>query len=160
MGSPFSPGRAMLRLSNFAFICLAVLLSNPAALAASSIETASTCLTDSTNGRDRKELVKWIFLAMSKHPEISELASATPANDEESNRRVGKLVTRLLAEDCASEVKAMISEHGPGSLSQAFEVLGRVAMQELMTQPDVNAAFSGLDRFTDQARINRAIGAN
>lgn len=149
----------MLRPSSFAFICLTLLLSNPAA-AVSSIDTASTCLTDSTNGRDRKELVKWMFLAMSKHPEISELAASTSVDDEESNRRVGKLVTRLLAEDCASEVKAMVSEHGPGSLSQAFEVLGRVAMQELMTQPDVNAAFSGLDRFTDQARINRAIGAN
>ncbi|HQZ61820.1 MAG: hypothetical protein WAU14_07195 [Dokdonella sp.] len=158
MDFPIFSGHTMLRPSSIAFILLALLLSD-SAVAVSSIESASTCLTDSTNGRDRKELVKWIFLAMSKHPEISGLASSTPANDEESNRRVGKLVTRLLAEDCALEVKAMVSEHGPASLSQAFEVLGRVAMQELMTQPDVNAAFSGLDRFTDQARINRAIGA-
>lgn len=158
MGSPSCSGHAMLRLSSFAFICLVLLLSDPAA-AGSSIDTASTCLTDSTNGRDRKELVKWVFLAMSKHPEIGDLAASTPVDDEDSNRRVGALVTRLLAEDCPAEVRAMVAEHGSGSLAKAFEVLGRVAMQELMSHPDVNAAFSGLDRFTDQPRINNALEA-
>jgi hypothetical protein len=47
----------------------------------------------------------------------------------------------------------MLKEHGPSSISKAFEVLGRVAMQELMSHPDVEAAFSGLDQYTDKARL-------
>ena len=142
-------------MSRFSCVGVAAILFvlSASASASPSIDAASACLTDSTTGRDRKDLVKWIFLAISKHPEIRELASATPENDEDSNQRVGELITRLLADDCASEVSVMVAEHGAGSLSKAFEVLGRVAMQELMSHPDVNSALTGLDRYMDQARI-------
>lgn len=126
---------------------------SPSAFASSTMESASTCLTDSTSGRDRKELVKWIYLAMSKHPEISSLSAATPEDDERSNRRVAELFTRLIADDCPAEINAMVSEHGPQSISLAFEVLGRVAMQELMVHPDVSAVFSELERYSDSDRI-------
>ncbi len=125
----------------------------PVIAAGTSVEDASTCLTDSTSGRDRKDLVKWIFLAISKHPEISSLASSGPADDEESNRRVGELFTRLIADDCPAEINKMITEHGASSISLAFEVLGSVAMQELMVHPDVQGVFSGLEKYSDQERI-------
>lgn len=135
-------------------LLLAALLTlSPAAFASSTVESASTCLTDSTSGRDRKDLVKWIYLAMSKHPEIRGSSASAAKDDEESNRRVGQLFTRLVADDCPAQIKAMVSEHGADSLSLAFEVLGRVAMQELMAHPDVTSAFSGLEKYTDQDRI-------
>ena len=90
---------------------------------------------------------------MSRHPELSVLAASTAEDLEKSNRRAGELFTRLIADDCPAEIGALIAEQGPGSISLAFEVLGRVAMQELMNQPDVQAVFSGLERYTDQGRI-------
>jgi hypothetical protein len=135
-------------------LLLPVLLAiSPPSFASSSIEKASTCLTDSTSGRDRKDLVKWIYLAMSKHPEIRSHSSASARDDDESNRRVGELFTRLIADDCPAEINAMVSEHGIKSISLAFEVLGRVAMQELMAHPDVQSVFAGLDAHSDQSRI-------
>lgn len=138
-------------------LSLASLFAADSAVASDSIDAASSCLTDSTTGRDRKDLVRWIFLAMSKHPEIEQLAASTTAIDEESNKVVGALFTRLVADDCATEIRAMIAEHGPASLSKAFEVLGRVAMMELMAHPNVNGTFSGLDRYTDQERISEVL---
>jgi hypothetical protein len=133
-------------------LCLGV-AAPTVAQSVSSIDAAGTCLADNTSGRDRKDLVMWVFLAMSKHPEIRTASAATPKMDDDSNRMVGALFTRLVAEDCRSEIRAMIKEHGPSSISKAFEVLGRVAMQELMSHPDVESAFSGLDQYTDKAKL-------
>jgi len=128
-------------------------VAESSAQSTSTIDAAGTCLADNTSGRDRKDLVKWIFLAMSKHPEISAVSAATPKMDDDTNRKVGTLFTRLVAEDCRTEIRAMVKEHGPSSISKAFEVLGRVAMQELMSHPNVEASFSGLDQYTDKAKI-------
>lgn len=139
------------------FLAAAALLLPTPSIASTTVETAGTCLTDSTSGRDRKDLVTWIYLAMSEHPEISALSAASAEAVEQSNERTAALLTRLIVEDCPDQMRAMVAEHGASSISLAFEVLGRVAMQELMAHPDVNAAFGGLDRYADQARINQAL---
>lgn len=145
-------------------VCLAallgLLLTPPVLASGSSIEVAATCLTDSTSGRDRKDLVKWIFLAMASHPEISALAVAEPATVEDSNARVGALMTRLVAEDCAEQMRQMLAEHGSTSMTTAFETLGGVAMDELMAHPDVSKAFADLERHFDQAKIDAALSAD
>ncbi len=146
-------------MNRLLFSCFAVFLAiAPVAHGSSSVEAASTCLRDSTSGRDRKDLAKWLFLAMSKHPEIRYLANASAEADEESNVLAGALITRLIADDCPIEISAMVAEHGASSVSLAFEVVGRVAMEELMAHPDVAAVFTGLDRYADQDRIARVVG--
>ena len=125
--------------------------------ATDSVAKAGVCLTDHTTGRDRKELVKWMFLAMSKHPEIKALSASNSDDDARSNKIVGALFTRLMSEDCADEISQMLAEHGPGSISKAFEMLGAMAMSELMTDAQVSAAFGELNKYTDQAKISAAI---
>ena len=134
-----------------------LILCSAGASASPSIDAAAQCLTDSTNGRDRKALVRWIFAAISQHPAINDLSAVTPAQLEDSHREAGQLFTRLIAEDCAKQIRAMIAENGPGSISKAFEVLGSVAMQEMMTNQKVGAAIAGLEKHSDQARISEAI---
>ena len=136
-------------------LCLIALLLPMVAHAGPATDRAATCLTDSTSGKDRKALVKWMFLAISKHPEISSLSAATAEMDTQSNQEVGQLYTRLIADDCAVEIKAMVEADGPASIAKAFEVLGGVAMQELMEHPEVEKAFSHLDTHMDQERIRQ-----
>ena len=123
------------------------------AYAQSSVEVAGTCLTDHSSGSDRKLFVKWMFIAMAKHPEIADLATVGADTEASINTQVGGLVTRLLTDDCGPELRTMIQEHGPSSLTKAFEVFGRVAMIELMSNPQVGAAMSALDQYTDQQKI-------
>lgn len=125
---------------------------------ADSIEDATNCLVNKTNGEDRKALVTWVYLAMSKHPEISALSAITPDREQTINQNVGKTMTRLLADDCGAPMKAMFAEHGPSSIAQPFEVLGKVAMQELMTDPAVNQVFSNISQHIDQERVEQALG--
>lgn len=138
------------------FVALSLSISSIGA-ANEAIDNVSVCLTNSTSTNDRADLVKWIFVAMSKHPQLSALSGSTPEQDEAAIRRAGQLFTRLIADDCATQIRAMVAAHGEQSLSVAFEVLGRVAMQDLMTHPDVQAVFTGLDRYADQQRIDRVI---
>lgn len=101
--------------------------------------------------------MKWVFISLSKHPEINQLSAVTPEVELETNRAVGNLVTRLMTDDCGAELKAMAQEHGVSSISNAFEVFGRVAMMELMADPKVGSAMSSIEQFIDSERIQEAL---
>src|SRR5687767_15053992 len=79
-----------------------------------------SCLADATSGKDRKDLAKWIFLAMAAHPDMKEHAGATYAPAaEESSRRMAAMVVRLLADNCLKETRAVVAA---GQVAQSFEV--------------------------------------
>lgn len=130
------------------------LLGSPVAFAGPSETAAATrCLADNTTGRDRKDLARWIFLAMATHPEIKEMSKATAPQHEQSQRAVAGLFSRLVGDVCAAEVRALVKSEGPGALGKPFEVLGQLAMQELMTNGDVKASIGGFERFIDRAKV-------
>lgn len=52
----------------------------------------------------------------------------------------------------------MIAESGVGSISTAFEFLGKAAMQELMSHPQVNSSMSSLSQYVDEARVQAVVG--
>lgn len=135
---------------------LALLLAQ-AAVAGNYADAANTCFADNTSGKERKELARWIFLAIAAHPDLRELSSATREANDQSSRTVGKLVTRLVAESCAKEVQAVVKYENSESLRSTFQFLGKLAMQELLTNPDVNSAISGFEKYLDQAKINASL---
>lgn len=117
-------------------------------------EPLGKCLADNTTGKDRKDLARWIFVAMAAHPEISELANANAAAAEQTSRAMGQLVTRLLTQACVKEVQAAAKAGGTVAMRQAFETLGQVAMMELTSNRDVAASISGFERYVDRAKIS------
>lgn len=139
----------------------AVLALSLPALAQPQSDALGTCLADNTSGRDRKDLARWVFLAMAAHPEMKEYSSANAsAAVDESARSIAALVTRLLTDSCAKEAKAAIQ--GGGSPRQsfvlAFESLGRLAMQELMADQSVTQTMGLFERYLDQKRFEQALG--
>ena len=121
------------------------------------VESLGRCLTDNTSGKDRKELAQWLFAAMTAHPEMRPLSSATKDDIDRTSRTAAALFTRLLAENCSKEVKAAVQSGGRVAIQAGFQVLGQVAMQELMTNPDVGAAMGVLDRYIDRSKIDAAL---
>jgi len=111
-------------------------------------------LADNTTGKDRKDLAKWIFLAMAAHPEIKQYTNATTSTGaEESSRTFGALITRLLTDSCASETRAVVKGEGSAALKLAFEKLGQLAMQELMSDRSVTESMGLFERYLDQKRF-------
>lgn len=141
-------------MSRSALVLIAMLLLSAGAQAQSQADTLGNCLADSTSGKDRKALATWVFLAMAAHPEIKQFASAAvpPASDD-SARWMAALVTRLLTESCVNEAKAAMSTGGSTALPLAFQKLGQLAMQELMTDKSVQESMGLFERYLDQSKF-------
>jgi hypothetical protein len=120
-------------------------------------ESLGRCLTDSTTGKERKDLARWLFTAMAAHPEIRAMSKVTETDADQVTRSAAATFTKLLAETCAKETKAAVAEGGPAALQAGFGVLGQMAMQELMSNPQVAAAMGGLDKHMDRAKIEAAL---
>ena len=116
-------------------------------------DALSRCLADNTTGRDRKELARWVFVAMAAHPEIQDLAGQTGKAREDTSRYVGGLVTRLLTESCTQEARTAFQSEGSAAFKVAFGSLGQLAMQELMTNPQVSSSFSNIEKYVDQKKL-------
>ena len=114
------------------------------------------CLVDSLNGKERKMLAKWIFLSMSSHPDIKPYANATEEDIDGSDRFVGELITRLLTENCPEQLKAAIKVN-PQAIEKSFELVGQVAMQELMNNQETVQALTKYVQYTDQQKLKKLL---
>ncbi|EKO3420442.1 hypothetical protein KW497_05295 [Vibrio fluvialis] len=119
-----------------------------------SVGKLQSCLTDSMNGRERKELAKWVFFAMASHYEIKSYANVTAGDKDQSSQYMGKLVTRLLAQDCYEQTKLAYSEYGPAAIQQAFSVVGEVAFSELMGDQNVQSYMGAFEKYLDQEKLH------
>ncbi|WP_346837970.1 hypothetical protein [Microbulbifer sp. SAOS-129_SWC] len=111
------------------------------------------CLTDSLTGKERKTLAKWIFFAIAAHPEIKSYAKMTDKDQDQANRFVGNLVTRLITEDCPNQAKRALKEDGGQAFEQAFGLVGKVAMRELMADKHVVQSVSGFEKYLDKDKF-------
>ncbi len=139
------------------FLC-AALLFQQSAIAGPASDALSVCLADNTSGKDRKDLARWIFLAMSVHPEIRGLSSATVATRTEADKTMAALVTRLLTVNCEKQTKDVSALEGNAGMFTAFKSLGEVAMRELMSNPDVTASVGGYAKYLDQKKLESVLG--
>ncbi|MDZ7812368.1 MAG: hypothetical protein U5L74_04330 [Ideonella sp.] len=140
-------------------IAAAVLLvATPSAtVAQTTTESLGRCLGDNTSGKERKDLARWLFTAMSNHPDMKLIAKVSEADQDQATRSAAALFTRLLSETCAKEAKAAVAEGGPVAMQAGFEMLGRLAMMELMSNRDVAAAMGSLEKNMDRAKIEAAM---
>ncbi len=143
-----------MKFSIKAFTLLIGLIIAAPAFAASPTNVFATCLVDNLNGKERKSLAKWIYLAMAAHPEIKPLSSASEADIQKSDKYIGKLITKLLTVDCPSELNTA-SKSNPRALQNGFGLVGKVAMQELMSNKNVTKALTNYIKYADLDKIKK-----
>jgi hypothetical protein len=59
----------------------------------------------------------------------------------------------IRTETCSEQAKEAVKTEGAGSFEAAFNVLGRLAMQELMTDPSVRASISNYTKYLDRSKF-------
>ena len=150
----------MLKFLRTCVISLIVIIPNavfaqPATTYSAQSATAvfANCLVDNLNGKERKDLAKWIFFAMAAHPEIHQYLKASSKTVEASDKYVGKLITRLLTKNCPTELRRA-HQADPRAIRAGFQLVGQVAMQELMTNQNVMKAITNYGKYTDEAKID------
>ena len=129
------------------------------AAAQTETDVLASCLVDELNGKERKQLAKWIFFAIAAHPEIKPYSTVKELDLESSNKSTGALISRLLTKNCPNEL-SKANKANPLALQKAFEFVGQVAMQELMTNDDVTKAISGYANYIDQEKIGELLNSN
>lgn len=129
---------------------------NTAAQAGPAADALSACLADNTTGKDRKDMARWVFVGMAAHPEIRNLSNVTEANRDELDKSMAALFTRLVTEQCAPQAKLAMEKDGSAAFQAAFGIIGQLAMQELMSNPNVNASFTKFSKYVDQNKMNSA----
>jgi hypothetical protein len=145
-----------MKLITYTLVAVALLVAIPAE-AGPTGDALTACLADNTTGKDRKDLSRWIFAAMSAHPAMQDIASATPAARERTSEAVGLLITRLMTESCTSQLRAASKAEGSQALTAAFDALGRLAMQELTANADVRKAIGGFEQYVDRKKVEAAV---
>ncbi len=142
----------MKKIVQIIILTIGVTISVPA-LSGSAASNLGGCMIDALNGKERKQLAKWIFFSMAAHPSIKSYFSATAKDITESDEIIGKLITRLLTSDCPHELK-IANKSDPLAIKKSFELVGQVAMQELMTNKKVMKAITNYAQYVDQGKIN------
>jgi hypothetical protein len=133
-----------------------VLTSSFSAHAGPFSDELSRCLVRSTTETDQVVLIRWIFAAMSAHPEVNALSKITAEQNQQLNQEAADLFVDLLAKRCQTETSQAVKYEGEKSIESSFSVLGQVAMQGLMSHKNVVEFLSGLERSMDKETMEKA----
>lgn len=118
----------------------------------------SKCLVESSTANDKAALVRWMFSALSSHPQVAGMASVSETDREKSNKDAAAMFDRLLTETCVTQAKKAVQYEGPVAIQTAFNVFGQVAGRELFANPEVSKSITGLKSYIDERKIQETLG--
>lgn len=129
------------------------LLSTPLNASAQDLTNdLGTCFVDSLSGKDRKELVKWMYFSISAHPEVQAYSNISEESLVTAEKKFAALVTRLLTEDCSNEARTA-QRSDPQALKKAFELIVKVPLKDILVNKGVRATISNYSKHVDQEKI-------
>jgi hypothetical protein len=115
------------------------------------------CLVSSTTARDKTDLVRWIFANAALHPDVRSISAVTPEQRVEINRLNGQLLERLLTEACRKQLQDAVKYEGQRTIELSFQVLGQVAMRELMSDASVGRGFAETDKYMNAEKLKQVL---
>jgi|SRR5579862_3988567 len=136
--------------------CVFAIATQPAA-AGPFADDMAKCLVRSTSDSDRADLVRWIYSAMSLHPDLAAMAKVSAKDRDDLQGRASKLFSRLMFESCRSEFVQAVKNEGPATIEYAFSVLGQVAMRGLMSDSHVSESFQALGKSLDENKLKALV---
>lgn len=116
------------------------------------------CLVKNTTQEDKEALIKWIYAAMSAHPSVKSMSNVSTKQGDALNKRAAELMIELLTQRCKVETQQAVKYEGQAAISTSFQILGQVAMQDLMTNPAVTQYISGMANSVDKKALEEAFG--
>jgi len=143
-------------LRQIAFITFAASLPLQPASAGPAADALGQCFVQYTSPQDRVDLVQWIGTAIAAHPSISPVISTNTDMLDQLDRNMAALLTRLMIEDCLEELKYAVAVEGEAVFMQSGEIMGRIAMQDIMTSPAVTQRIEGFTSHLDADAIDAA----
>ena len=137
-------------------IILSMTLSNAAFAQANTdqqaqVEALAECLTMKSTGSDRIVFAGWMVSAMASAPQLKGFAVVSPERRDELNRSLAHIFTRLITTDCRASARPLLKSGNSQAFGSAFEVFGRLAMQELTGNPEADRAMGEFAKYINDA---------
>jgi hypothetical protein len=132
---------------------LLLLAVSPLAHAGPFSDSLSTCLVKKTTAAEKTVLVRWIFAAVSHHPDVKDLVAVSKDEEEKLSREMGAIFTGLLTDRCATEANDAVRYEGSKAIEAGFSTLGEVAGAGLMSHPAVAEYAGKMAAHVDQEKI-------
>ena len=110
----------------------------------------SRCIVTKTTSQEKTDLVKWIYVIISFHPQLKEMSGITSDDVEMANIRVADYMTNVFAYKCKDEMMDAIEYEGEESAMEAFKLLGEIAMMEIMSEQNVSYASELFIQYLDE----------
>ena len=117
----------------------------------------SRCIVTKTTSQEKTDLVKWIYVTISFHPQLSDMSNLSSEDVEMVNIRVADYMTNVFAYKCNKELIEVIKYEGENSVVTAFELLGEIAISEIMVDEGVSIASEFFTQYLDESVIAEAL---
>ena len=117
----------------------------------------SRCIVTKTTSQEKTDLVKWIYVTISFHPQLSDMSNLSSEDVEMVNIRVADYMTNVFAYKCNKELIEAIKYEGENSVVTAFELLGEIAISEIMVDEGVSIASEFFTQYLDETVIAEAL---
>lgn len=136
-------------------LCLAAsaLCLSPAAQAGVYSDDLSRCLVNATSAKDKTDLIRWMFANAALHPQVATISSVSTEQRVRINRNTATLIQRLLTQNCRKPTQNVFKYESKNAFESSFQVLGQVAMRELMSDPKVGNGFGDFAQYLDEAKM-------
>ena len=113
------------------------------------------CIALSTSGKDRVLTARWFAASLGSAPQVADAVTVDPAAKVEADREMAALFTRLFTQDCAKEAAPLMNSGDMAGIQAAGGRLGQIAMQELMSDPQVLQAMMSYIVYIDQSAFDK-----
>lgn len=115
-------------------------------------------MVSSTTTEEKTAFVRWMFVAMSSHPDLKDMSLITPEQRQKATRKMGEMMTRMLTVTCVVQAKEAIKYEGASAMTSSFSVFGQIAVTELLTNKEVTKAMDELGKSFDGAAVKKELG--
>ncbi len=117
----------------------------------------SRCIISKTTSQEKTDLVKWIYVTISFHPQLAEMSNLSSNDVEMANIRIADYMTNIFAYKCNEELIEAIKFEGEDSVIKTFELLGEIAISEIMRDEGVAMASEFFTQYLDENILAEAL---
>ena len=127
------------------------------AVAGTSSQELMGCMVSNISPAERLDTALVTWVAASYHPSMPPELRVPEQSKELIYRRVGKLLDRLLLEECTEKARATIRNEGTSGLAAALHAFWASGTVELNQSKEATSAFGEIWSYADGKKISGAL---
>jgi len=113
------------------------------------------CFVGKSSAEDRKLIAKWMGASIAMSPNMQDVVTIDEDAKDRIDRRMAETFTRLMSDDCRTEMTVLIKKNDAMGIQAASAMLGQMAMQELLRDPATMQALIAYARHMDPAMMRK-----